>query len=331
MVTASKMKNAFPHAFLVRRCRDVDLPYRRADIRGMALAANPLAQFLRNRREKLDPAAYGLPKLRRRTPGLRREEVAQRANVSVTWYTWLEQGRGGAPSADVLDRLARALHLDSTEREHLYLLAQHRPPEPDSQPPVRVSEQVQRVLDALDTCPAYLKNSAWDILAWNHAATAVLSDYARIPPERRNALKLIFCEPQTRAKMPDWESHASSAVATFRHEVARTGISDAVQVLIQQLNEESPEFASMWDRRDVRLLGEGTKFVSHPAAGMIEFGYSSLLVEGHGDWAIVVYAPVTPADRAKVKGLLRGAARPAEPVSLGTGKKSLILQGQRAT
>lgn len=131
---------------------------------------NPLGSYLRDRRAKLDPADFSLPSVRRRTPGLRREEVAQRAHVSATWYTWLEQGRGGAPSADVLDRLARALALKEVEREHLYLLAQARPPE--VRPPVpstSVSPRLQRVLDSLETSPALVKNAEWDIVAWNEA------------------------------------------------------------------------------------------------------------------------------------------------------------------
>lgn len=133
--------------------------------------ANPLGSYLKDRRAKLDPAAFGLPTTRRRTPGLRREEVAQRAHVSATWYTWLEQGRGGAPSADVLDRLARALALKSVEREHLFLLAQGRPPEVRAPAPsAGVSPRLQRVLDSLETSPALVKNATWDVVAWNSAA-----------------------------------------------------------------------------------------------------------------------------------------------------------------
>src|SRR5436853_7659695 len=115
---------------------------------------NPLGTYLRDRRMKLDPAAYGFPPERRRTPGLRREEVAQRANVSATWYTWLEQGRGGAPSADVLDRIARALMLTEVEREHLFLLAVGRPPEVHYQAAEGVTPRLQRVLNALERSPA---------------------------------------------------------------------------------------------------------------------------------------------------------------------------------
>src|SRR6202163_140801 len=154
---------------------------------------NPLGEYLRDRRAKLDPAALGFTATRRRTPGLRREEVAQRANVSATWYTWLEQGRGGAPSADVLDRIARALMLTEVEREHLFLLALGRPPEVRYQAVEGVTPRLQRVLDALPLSPAYLKTSRWDIVAWNRAATLVLADYGALALEQRNILRLLFC------------------------------------------------------------------------------------------------------------------------------------------
>src|ERR1700759_1543974 len=137
-----------------------------------------LGTYLRKRRAKLDPAALGFPPGRRRPPGLRREEVAQRANISPTWYTWLEQGRGGAPSAEVLDRIARALALSDAEREHVYLLALGHPPEVRRAPGsvAEVTPQLQRVLEAIES-PALLATAIWDIVGWNAAARAVFGDY----------------------------------------------------------------------------------------------------------------------------------------------------------
>ena len=197
---------------------------------------NPLGCYLKDRRAKLDPAAFGLPSTRRRTPGLRREEVAQRAHVRVTWYTWLEQGRGGAPSADVLDRLARALALKGVEREHLYLLTQGRPPGVRAPAPsAGVSPRLQRVLDSLGTSPALVKNATWDIVGWNEAAAAVLIDYGALRPEERNVLWLIFCHPQIRATLPDWKHTAQFVVASFRAEVTRIGPSRRAQFLVEEL------------------------------------------------------------------------------------------------
>src|SRR6185369_4787608 len=144
-------------------------------------AENLLGTYLRDRRTRLDAAAFGFGGPRRRTPGLRREEVASRANVSPTWYTWLEQGRGGAPSADVLDRIARALMLTDVEREHLFLLGLGRPPEVRYQRNEGVTPRLQRVLDALNPSPALIRTATWDVVAWNRAATVMPMDYGSLP------------------------------------------------------------------------------------------------------------------------------------------------------
>src|SRR6201986_2889443 len=151
-----------------------------------------LGAYLRDRRAKLDPAAFGFPPKGRRTPGLRREEVAQRANVSATWYTWLEQGRGGAASADVLDRIARAMMLTDVEREHLFLLGLGRPPEVRYRAPEGISPRLQRVLDTLEYSPAFIRTATWDVVSWNKAAAAVLTDYSTLPDGQRNVLRLMF-------------------------------------------------------------------------------------------------------------------------------------------
>ena len=270
---------------------------------------NPLGTYLRDRRARLDPAAFGLPSARRRTPGLRREEVAQRAHVSATWYTWLEQGRGGAPSADVLDRLSRALALKPVEREHLYLLAQGRPPEVT--PPgrsVSVSPRLQRLIDSLETSPAIVKNAEWDVVAWNEAAAAVLTDYALLPPEQRNVMRLFFCNPRLRATQPNWEYTARFVVATFRADIARTGTSRRAQALIEELNHASPEFAAIWQEHDVRTYGEGTKLIQPAHGDLVTFEYSSFAVDGQPGLGMVVYTPATPMDAERVGVLVEQRA-----------------------
>src|SRR5580704_14942723 len=167
---------------------------------------NRLGTYLKDRRTKLDPAALGFPAQRRRTPGLRREEVAQRANISPTWYTWLEQGRGGAPSADVLERIARALMLTDGEREHLFLIALGRPPEGRYQRSEGVTPRLQRVLDALNPSPALIRTAIWDVVAWNRAASVMLIDYGSLPPDERKILRYIFLDPRARGAQYDWES-----------------------------------------------------------------------------------------------------------------------------
>jgi transcriptional regulator with XRE-family HTH domain len=267
---------------------------------------NLLGTYLKDRRAKLDPATFGFPVTRRRTPGLRREEVAQRANVSATWYTWLEQGRGGAPSADVLDRIARALMLTEVEREHLFLLALGRPPEVRYQAAEGVSPRLQRVLDSLELSPAYVKSSTWDVVAWNRAASVVLADYGALAPEQRNILRLVFCDPHVRAKQPDWEGVARFVVAAFRADVARAGAAKNVRALVDELCRLSPEFEAMWRDNDVRgAYGEGVKQVRHPTAGLIALEYSAFAIDGRSDLAMVIYNPATPADAERIRTLVR--------------------------
>jgi transcriptional regulator with XRE-family HTH domain len=267
---------------------------------------NALGAYLRDRREKLDPAAFGFSPSRRRTPGLRREEVAQRANVSATWYTWLEQGRGGAPSADALDRIARALALSDVEREHLYLLALGHPPEVRRTPDAArgVTPQLQRVLDAMGS-PALIATSTWDIVGWNRAATICFGDYSVIPSEQRNTLRLLFA-PGAREHMPDWERHARTVVASFRAETARIGTTERAAVLVDELSRQSPEFAAMWRERDVAALGPGTKRFSRDGRGRA-LDYSSFAVNGHRELHMIVFTPSTPEDADRLRELL---ARP---------------------
>src|SRR5262245_21495705 len=201
----------------------------------LAATDSNLGAYLKDRRAKLDPASFGLPLKRRRTPGLRREEVAQRANVSTTWYTWLEQGRGGAPSADVLDRIARALALSDVEREHMHILAFGHPPQIRDAGRVAwgVTPQLQIVLDAIQG-PALLATSTWDIVAWNTAATMVFGDYNAVPAEQRNTLRFMF-SPGARERMADWEHHARTLVASLRAETARIGTTERAAVLVDEL------------------------------------------------------------------------------------------------
>jgi transcriptional regulator with XRE-family HTH domain len=266
---------------------------------------NLLGIYLKDRRAKLDPAAFGFPSERRRTLGLRREEVAQRANISPTWYTWLEQGRGGAPSADVLDRIARALMLTDVEREHLFLLGLGRPPEVRYRKNEGVTPRLQRVLDALDPIPAVIRTAIWDVVAWNQAATVMLIDYGSLPPEQRNILRFIFLDPRARAAQYDWESVARFVLGAFRVDAARAGAAAEVQPLVDELCRLSPEFKTMWRDNDVRgSHGEAVKHIKHPVLGPIAFEYSAFAVDGRTDLSMVVYNPATPADLDRIRSLI---------------------------
>lgn len=264
---------------------------------------NLLGTYLKDRRAKLDPATFGFAAGRRRTPGLRREEVAQRASISPTWYTWLEQGRGGAPSADVLDRIAQALMLTDIEREHLFLLGLGRPPE------VRrrkegVTPRLQRVLDALDPVPALIRTATWYVVAWNRAATVLLGDYGSLPPEQRNILRLIFLDPGTRAIQQNWESVARFVVGAFKVDAARAGAAKEVEPLVDELCRLSPEFRAMWRDNDIQTHGEGVKQIRHPVLGPLAFEFSAFAVDGRPDLTLVVYNPAAKEDADRIERLL---------------------------
>ena len=271
-----------------------------------------LGSYLKDRRAKLDPAAFGFAAKRRRTPGLRREEVAQRANISPTWYTWLEQGRGGAPSADVLDRIARALMLTDVEREHLFLLGLGRQPDVRYRKDEGVTPRLQRVLDALEPCPALIRTAIWNVVAWNRAATVMLTDYGALPREQRNILRLVFLAPKMRAAQYDWESVARFVVGAFRVDAARAGAAEEVEPLVEELCRLSPEFKAMWLDNDVRAHGEVVKHMRHAVLGPLAFEYSAFAVDGRPDLSMVVYNPATPADAQKIRSLLGSARAPEQ-------------------
>ena len=274
---------------------------------------NPLGNYLKDRRAKLDPTAFGFPAARRRTPGLRREEVAQRANVSATWYTWLEQGRGGAPSADVLDRIARAMLLTNVEREHLFLLGLGRPPEVRYHAPEGISPRLQRLLDTLDHSPAFIRTATWDVIAWNKAAAAVMTDYSMLPDGQRNVLRLMFRDTRVRAAQSNWQGVARYVVASFRADVARAGAARDVQSLVDELCATSPEFAAMWRDNDVQGHGDGVTTLRHPIAGKLSMEFSAFAVDGRPDLTLVIYNPATPADADKIRALLKPGGKRAHP------------------
>jgi transcriptional regulator with XRE-family HTH domain len=269
-------------------------------------APNPLGTYLRDRRLRLDPATFGFTGGRRRTPGLRREEVASRANISPTWYTWLEQGRGGAPSADVLDRIAKGLMLTEPEREHIYMLGLGRPPEARYQPVDGITPRLQRVLDGMVLSPAIIKTAMWDVVGWNRAATVLLTDYSKLPREGRNILRLMFGSDHVRARNADFDSIARFVVGAFRADVARAGASTSTEVtkLVMELSRLSPEFEALWLDNDVVAHGEGVKRIHHPDAGLLAMEFSSFTVEGRPELGMIIYNPATRDDAERLQLLL---------------------------
>ncbi|TCW16233.1 helix-turn-helix protein [Raoultella sp. BIGb0138] len=263
-------------------------------------STHALGEFLRARRGRLDPATFGFQPGRRRTPGLRREEVAQLANISPTWYTWLEQGRGGAPSREVLGRIASGLRLTTPERDHLFILAFGHPPETRLIVSDDITPRLQRVIDAFPV-PAIVKTATWDVIAWNHAAARVLTDYAQLPLAERNILRRLFTDSQARSVLEDWQSVARLIVSAFRADVARVGNSPDTERLIAELSGQSAEFGTFWRSNDVAGHGEGFKRMQHPQIGMIELEFSTFAVEGRPDLNMLVFNPASEESRIKIQ------------------------------
>ena len=278
-----------------------------------------LAAFLRSRREGLAPAEVGLPNgFRRRTSGLRREEVAQLAGVGVTWYTWLEQGRSVSPSAEVLDALATVLRLDAAERRHLFVLADRPPALKRGAGPEVVDAPIRRLLASLTRQPAYVTGRRWDILAWNCAAAAVFGDYARLEGDARNIMHLMFANPAHRAMLADWPSLAAVTLAMFRADYAPYRGDADFERLIANLRAVSAEFREWWPRQEIAGHLSGHKRVDHPVAGRMLFEYTSFAVSTAEGLRLAVYTPVPESDtERRLAGLMRQADRIARPQSTG--------------
>jgi len=256
-----------------------------------------LSDFLRGRREHLKPEDVGLPAGgRRRTPGLRREEVAQLAGVGTTWYTWLEQGRDVRASLDVLESLSRALRLTPAERTHLILLGRGEEAPPCKTPAERVSSTLRRVIENLGLAPAFVLGRRWDYLAWNRAACALFGDFDAIPRAARNHLWLMFMDPTRRNLFPDWERGARLAAAKFRADSARHIGDPSFEELIHALRQSSPEFCKAWKRHEVAGSGEGRKELQHPVAGLLVFEHAVFNPVEAPEQRLILYSPVPQYD-----------------------------------
>jgi transcriptional regulator with XRE-family HTH domain len=270
-----------------------------------------LAAFLRSRRERITPEAVGLPQYgRRRTPGLRREEVAQLAGVGVTWYTWLEQGRDINVSTQVLEALSRTLKLDRHEHSHLMALAGVPDAAPLKTCPT-VTDNVRAVLQQLDPAPAVIMNKRRDVLAWNATYGLIWPELADVPPEDRNLLLLIFTYPGWRRCMPDWEDAAPRLVAQFRAAMAEHLNEPAWKGLLARLLDESPDFARFWERHEVLGPEGGHKRFEHPDVGMLRLDFTHLWLDQRIGTRMTVYTPSDEETRDALARLSERALRPA--------------------
>ncbi len=249
-----------------------------------------LADFLRMKREKLSPQAVGLPSgTRRRTPGLRREEVAALAGVGLTWYTWLEQGREINASVEFLEDLARVLKLDATERYHLFLLAHQRPPVVAGHQWCQVTPLVRRLLDDLPLRPAYVMNLSWDIIAWNPAADRLFA-IAERQPEQRNMLWMLFADPELNQRLMGWQEQAPQILASFRRDYARAPQDATMLQRIQALSDVSPQFRQLWQQHDIHGRCQGQRTFLVAGAGEVTFEHASFIVDEDNHLRLVMYS-----------------------------------------
>jgi transcriptional regulator with XRE-family HTH domain len=266
-----------------------------------AIRRRELAAFLRSRRERLTPHQVGIPiTSRRRTPGLRREEVAQLAGVGVTWYTWLEQGRDIRPSDQVLGAIARTLQLDPYESAHLYTLA-GLPARP-SQQANAVPPGAAALLDRLDPWPAMVQNPRTDILAYNRGYNWLLGDVDELPFEERNTMLQCFLG-RWRERMPDWQDHRARAVAQLRAAMGERVTDPNWKSLVKRLRRESAEFEALWSQHDVTAPRNWTKRFLHPEAGLLQFHTTYLWLTPAPEIRLASYTPADDETAEKLAAL----------------------------
>jgi transcriptional regulator with XRE-family HTH domain len=249
-----------------------------------------LADFLRSRRERLTPAALGLPDgRRRRTPGLRREEVAELAGIGVDWYVRLEQGRSVRPSMATIDALAQALRLDPAERTHLQALA--RSPRHHAFTRETVPAPIRRTVEGLNQ-PAYVTGRRWDVLAWNAAVCDVITDFGRGPDEDRNVLIWMLTTPEARHRFgPGWAGEAQRMVAQFRATHDLWARDPAFEALMTRLRDGSPEFVTWWTNHDIRRSQAGHKIFYYPGRAPLRFEYVTFQANDDPALKLSIYTP----------------------------------------
>ncbi len=270
-----------------------------------ALRRRELADFLRNRRERIAPEDVGLPPAsRRRTPGLRREEVATLAGVGVTWYTWLEQGRDINASPQVLNAVARTLLLDPHERDHLFRLAD-APDATGQADCTSLTPTGQVLLDKLDPFPACIRNARCDILGYNQAYDLLIGPFGGLPFEDRNSLWRLFTNPACRAALLDWEEGSRRMVAEFRAAMAEHVAEPAWKCLVARLTKASPEFAELWERHEVASPENLTKRFLHPDVGLLKLNYTHLWLSQRLGTRMTTYSPADDQTADRLRELHR--------------------------
>ncbi len=252
------------------------------------------------------PEDVGLPGGgRRRTPGLRREEVAQLSGVGTTWYTWLEQGRDVRASASVLEAISSALKLTPAERSHLILLGRGEQVAPVKGPREKIHPTVRKLVEGLNPNPACITGRRFDFLVWNDAHSAVFGDPSEMPDGRRNLLWSIFMDPERRTLHEDWNTGARRLVARFRAQAARHVGDPDFEDLISALQEASPEFREWWELHEVASSGVGRKVLRHPEVGKLVFEHAVFHPQESPEQRLILYTTTPTADTPeKLQSLL---------------------------
>lgn len=257
-----------------------------------------LGRFLRSRREQATRADYGLPPVgRTRDTGLRREEVAYLAGVSVTWYTWLEQGRPINPSRSVLDAVARTLRLTPTEHEYLLSISGFGPPQVEAMAPVQdAPAHLQRLLDALDPNPAFVLAPDWGIVGWNSGYFQLYPGVAEVAREDRNLLWLVYTDPTVRQLLPDWEETSARFLAEFRAEAGSRFADPAVRALVERLRSSSPEFRDAWARYDIQGFRSRERRFHHPRHGDVRFEHHQVVPTDRPNLRVIIYTALNRSE-----------------------------------
>lgn len=270
---------------------------------GTVDATQELGAFLRARRERLDPRDVGLPARRaRRTPGLRREDVAELAGVSTDYIVRLEQGRGLRPSAEVLDALARALRLGADERAYLFDLARQRQPD-DGKPATTAAPGLKLLVTDLSPLPAMVVNHRYDILTWNREMSRLLLDFDTLPPSQRNSMWMCLLHPGMREFFADRERTVREGIADLRAAWAAHPDDQVLADLIREFRSRSAEFESLWAKQDVRVNGRGQKTLVHPDVGRVTVAYEALMPLQDPDQRLIIYRAADEASQAALDRL----------------------------
>lgn len=274
------------------------------------------SEFLRSCRARIKPADLGLPMpQRKRTEGLRREDVAALSGVSVSWYTWLEQGRDMRVSDEVLERICHTFRLSEDERVYLFSLVQHRPPRLNRDTRFEAPEEIVRMIQGVGV-PAVVMNLRWDVLAWNSLNTIIFRDYAATAPSERNLVEILFTQPSYYEDPAEFESIARRMLAKLRVDYSRSGDDPKFEALIRRLNSVSPLFRRVWRTPEINVRSYGVHRFRHPKYGDLAFEHTSYVPDGHPATRVVICMPDDDATRAtvsKVSAELQSGARASPP------------------